>query len=135
VLSSAMHMAWVRGVAGRLKSDYSYAPSVYNNFPWPDPAAAQRARIETAGEAILLARKSESRATLAELYDSVSMPPDLARAHAKLDRAVDAAYGASRGFSTEAARLSFLFDLYKKLTSPLAPAPGRRAAKPRKRRV
>jgi hypothetical protein len=128
VLSSAMHMAWVRAVAGRLKSDYSYAPSVYNNFPWPDPSPAQRTRIEGTAQDILDARAAHPGATLADLYDPVAMPPDLVAAHAANDRAVDAAYGV-RGFPTEAARLAFLFERYQALAAPLdaAPAPRRRS--------
>lgn len=127
VLSSTMHMAWVRGVAGRLKSDYSYAPAVYNNFPWPDPSPAQRQKIEATAQGILDARAAHPGATLADLYDPLAMPPNLVAAHAANDRAVDAAYGA-RGFPTEAARLAFLFDRYQALAAPLdaTPAPRRR---------
>jgi len=128
VLSSTMHMAWVRCVAGRLKSDYSYAPSVYNNFPWPTPTDAQRAKIEATAQGILDARAAHPGATLADLYDPLAMPPNLVAAHAANDRAVDAAYGQPRGFTTEAARLAFLFERYQALAAPLdvAPAPRRR---------
>lgn len=118
VLTSTMHMAWVRTVAGRLESRYSYAPAVYNNFPWPDPTPVQRAAIEAAAQAVLDARAQFPGATLADLYDPAAMPPALAQAHARLDRAVDAAYG-RRGFATEAERVAFLFERYQALTAPL----------------
>ncbi|MDN5865085.1 MAG: class I SAM-dependent DNA methyltransferase, partial [Gammaproteobacteria bacterium] len=124
VLSSAMHMAWVRYVAGRLKSDYRYSNSVvYNNFPWPEKPADQRRRaIETAAEAVLAAREQFPGASLADLYDPVTMPPVLREAHRKLDRAVDAAYG--RGsFGTDAERVAFLFGLYNHYSALLPAAP------------
>ncbi len=122
ILTSRMHMAWVRAVCGRLKSDIRYAPAVYNNFPWPDPTPAQRAAIERTAQAILDARAAHPLATLADLYDPLSMPPDLTAAHAANDRAVDAAYGV-KGFPTEAARLAFLFARYQSLAAPLDIAP------------
>lgn len=86
-LSSAMHVAWVRTVSGRLKSDYSYAPAVYNNFPWPrDPEAVTVKRIEKAAQHVLDVRKDFASSSLAELYDPLSMPPELSRAHEILDR-------------------------------------------------
>ncbi len=134
ILTSTMHMAWMRAVGGRLKSDLSYAPAVYNNFPWPDPTPAQRARIEATAQAILDARAAHPGASLADLYDPVAMPPDLTAAHAANDRAVDAAYGQPRGFTTEAARLAFLFARYQALVAPLDTTPARRSAsRPRRR--
>ena len=116
-------MAWVRAVVGRLKSDYSYSPAVYNNFPWPsEPAEKQRTAIEDAAQFVLDARDAHPEATLADLYDPVAMPPDLRRAHQTLDKVVDAAYG-KKGFATDAERVAFLFELYHKYTS-LFPAPG-----------
>ena len=132
ILNSTMHMAWMRVVAGRLKSDYSYAPAVYNNFPWPTPTEPQRAAIERSAQGILDARAAHPGASLADLYDSLTMPPNLVAAHAANDRAVDAAYGQPRGFPTEAARLAFLFDLYQNLVAPLDATPTRR--RPRARR-
>jgi hypothetical protein len=115
-----MHMAWVRAVCGRLESRYSYAPAIYNNFPWPTPTDAQRQTIETAAQAVLDARAAHPGATLADLYDPLAMPQNLRRAHEALDRAVDAAYAVPRGgFPTEAARLAFLFTLYQARTAPL----------------
>ena len=91
-----MHMAWMRHVGGRLESRYSYSGSViYNTFPWPDsPSEKQRRAVEEAAQAVLDAREPhlESGATLADLYDPLAMPPELVRAHAALDRAVDLAY-------------------------------------------
>lgn len=132
VLTSRMHMAWVRGVCGRLKSDFRYSVHiVYNNFPWPSPTPAQRAAIERAAQRILDARRAHPGATLADLYDPAAMPPDLLAAHQANDRAVDAAYGPPRGgWPTEAARLAFLFARHQALAAPLdaAPAPRRRRA-------
>lgn len=124
VLSSTMHMAWVRGVCGRLESRYRYsARIVFNNFPWPDPTPRAIAAVSAAAEAVLAARAGHRGATLAALYDPVAMPSDLARAHAALDRAVDTAYGAPRAFATEAERLAFLFARYATVTAPLDPPP------------
>ena len=135
VLSSVMHMSWVRAVCGRLKSDYRYSAGiVYDNYPWPDlptphadaPASAEslraiklRAAIETAAEAVLAARAQFPEATLADLYDPLSMPPALLKAHQSLDKAVDAAYGKTR-FNSEAERVAFLFDLYLSYSQRLA---------------
>jgi hypothetical protein len=117
ILSSAMHMAWVRMVAGRLESRYRYsAEIVYNNFPWPDEKTRNSSDIITLGEHILKARKKHSRSTLVDLYDPLTMPSDLLEAHLKLDRAVEFAYGI-RGSKTEAERIAFLFDRYKELTN------------------
>lgn len=130
VLSSAMHMAWVRYVAGRLKSDYRYSNQiVYNNFPWPrDPSDAQRQAVEQAAQAVLDARAKFPGASLADLYDPLAMPPELRRAHQDLDRAVDAAYG-RRKFAADAERVAFLFDLYRQYTSLLPAAPAKRRGK------
>lgn len=134
ILNSTMHMAWVRAVSGRLESRYSYAPAVYNNFPWPTPTTAQRAAIEASAQAILDVRAEHPLATLADLYDPLAMPPGLVRAHAANDRAVDAAYGQPRGFATEAARLAFLFERHAALAAPLdATRAARPARRPRRR--
>lgn len=119
VLTSTMHMAWVRAVCGRLKSDYRYSAGiVYNNFPWPEPTDKQAAAIEAAAQAVLNARATFKASSLADLYTLDSMPPELVKAHNKLDRAVDMAYGKT-GFGREAERVVFLFDLYKKIVTPL----------------
>ncbi|MEW6312885.1 MAG: DNA methyltransferase [Pseudomonadota bacterium] len=130
ILQSAMHMAWMRAVCGRLESRYQYSASiVYNNFPWPDPPSdAQREKIEAAAQAVLDARAAFPDASLADLYDPLTMPLALVKAHQKLDAAVDAAYGNKR-FKNDAERVAFLFDLYAHLTAPLA-----QAAKPPARR-
>ncbi len=119
VLCSTMHMAWMRAVCGRLESRYSYSNTiVYNNFPWPEPTEKQQAAIETAAQAVLDTRAQYPSATLADLYDPLTMPPDLVKAHQTLDKAVDAAYGKT-GFKTEAERVAFLFERYQQLTAPL----------------
>ncbi len=132
VLSSAMHMAWMRYTAGRLKSDYQYSAGiVYNNFPWPEPSAAQRTAIERSAQAVLDARQPslDAGATLADLYDPLAMPLALVKAHAALDRAVDLAYRA-QPFPSEAARVAFLFERYEALTNALF-APPKKARAPR----
>jgi hypothetical protein len=116
VLSSAMHMAWVRSVCGRLKSDFRYSAGiVYNNFPWPeDPPAAAVERIEEAAQGVLDARAAFPDASLADLYDPRTMPPALTRAHQQLDRAVDKAYSRKQ-FKGDADRVAFLFERYAEL--------------------
>ncbi|MGH8730492.1 MAG: class I SAM-dependent DNA methyltransferase, partial [Burkholderiales bacterium] len=121
VLSSAMHMAWVRSVCGRLKSDYRYSAGiVYNNFPWPlDAADKQKRSIEEGAQRVLNVRTEFPGASLADLYDRLAMPPELLKAHQVLDRAVDAAYlpnGGKKTYASDAERVAFLFDLYQKLT-------------------
>ena len=117
ILQSLMHNAWTRTVCGRLKSDYRYSAGiVYNNFPWPEnPTDKQKQAVETAARAVLDAREAFHDACLADLYDPLTMPQALLKAHQQLDKAVDAAYGKKR-FSTEADRVAFLFDLYEKYT-------------------
>ncbi|WP_395610280.1 DNA methyltransferase [Pseudomonas sp. B22129] len=115
ILTSTMHMAWMRTVCGRLKSDYRYSAGiVYNNYPWPSPSEKQISEIELAAQDVLDARSMVAGASLADLYDPLSMPVPLVKAHQKLDRAVDSAYG-KRGLKSEAERVSFLFDLHKTL--------------------
>lgn len=130
VLTSAMHMAWLRTVCGRLKSDFSYSNTiVYNNYPWPiDATEAHRDAIERAAQGVLDARAAFPDATLADLYDPLSMPPALVKAHQALDRAVDAAYvpsGGNKTWASDAERVAFLFEQYQKLTSllPVEAAP------------
>ena len=143
ILASTMHNAWVRSTGGRLKSDFRYSKDiVYNNFPWPkldDNAASSKARaaIETAAQAVLDVRaKFQSGtppATLADLYDPLTMPPELQKAHQKLDAAVDKAYEASGGkksYKSDAERVAFLFGLYQQYTS-LLPVAGARAKRSR----
>lgn len=118
VLESNVHMAWMRAVCGRLKSDYRYSKDiVYNNFPWPTPTDAQKAKIVQAAQAILDARALYPDCSLADLYDEVTMPPELRRAHQQNDRAVMEAYGfpVSRDF-TESDCVARLLEMYQELT-------------------
>jgi hypothetical protein len=124
ILSSSMHNAWTRQVCGRLKSDYRYSNKlVYNNFPWPDsPSSKQCLAVETAAQQVLEARKEFPKATLADLYDPLAMPPALVKAHADLDRVVELCYR-PQAFQSDRQRVEFLFALYERLTAPLiAPA-------------
>ncbi len=124
-----MHNGWMRTVCGRLESRYRYSVSiVYNNFPWPEPTDAQRQTIETAAQTLLDARASFPDATLADLYDPLTMPPELVRAHQVLDRAVDTAYG-KKSFASEAERVAFLFERYQTITSLLPAAPVKKSGK------
>lgn len=122
ILSSAMHMAWMRYTCGRMKSDYQCSSRiVYNNFPWPEqPTAKQREAVEGKAQKVLDARQQFPVATLADLYDPLAMPPALAKAHAELDRAVDLCYRPEK-FDTDRQRVEYLFALYEKLTAPLLP--------------
>ena len=117
IMESNVHMAWVRAVCGRIKSDYRYSKDVvYNNFPWPNPTPEQKARIEQTAQAILDARALYPDSSLADLYDEVTMPPELRRAHQDNDRAVMAAYGFPvKGF-TESDCVARLFEMYQGLT-------------------
>jgi hypothetical protein len=158
ILTSTMHNAWMRTTSGRLESRYRYSANlVYNNFPWPEIPSPQpsprgrggdvmsanevdslslgeRARvreitaIETAAQAVLDARAQFPDASLADLYDPRTMPPDLAKAHTKLDKTVDAAYG-YKGANNDGERVAFLFDLYQQMTSLLVVEKGKRSRK------
>jgi hypothetical protein len=150
VISSAMHMAWVRYTCGRLESRYRYSKDiVYNNFPWPDqtkPLAERKdkhvAAIDAAAQGVLDARAAFPGSTLAELYDPLSMPAALVKAHQALDRAVDAAYIAAEKsagrkapkLASDAERVTFLFERYQALTS-LLPASKPRATRSSKPRI
>lgn len=115
-LHSSMFMAWVRTVVGRLKSDFSISPSLaYFTFPFPELTPTQRRRIEAGAQAVLDARQVHSRATLADLYDPLTMPADLQGAHRTLDAAVDATYGRHR-HTADASRLRLLFQRFLVLT-------------------
>ena len=117
VLTSNVHMAWVRAVCGRLKSDYRYSKDVvYNNFPWPTPTGEQKARIQQTAQAILDARALYPDCSLADLYDEVTMPPELRKAHQQNDKAVMQAYGFWGRLNTETACVAELMKLYQKLT-------------------
>ncbi len=118
VLISNVHMAWMRAVCGRLKSDYRYSVNiVYNNFPWPTPTEAQKARIEQTAQAILDARALYPDSSLADLYDELTMPPELRKAHQNNDRAVMQAYGFSIKDTTESSCVAELMKMYQALTT------------------
>lgn len=115
IMISNVHMAWMRVVCGRLKSDYRYTPAVYNNFPWPTPTDAQKAKIEQTAQAILDARALYPDCSLADLYDEVTMPPELRTAHQQNDKAVMAAYGMNVKETTEASCVAELMRRYQEL--------------------
>ncbi len=109
-------MAWMRAVCGRLKSDYRYSKDiVYNNFPWCTPTEKQKAKIEQTAQAILDARALYPDSSLADLYDELTMPPELRKAHQQNDRAVMQAYGFSVKDMTESKCVAELMKLYQSL--------------------
>jgi len=117
ILESNVHMAWMRAVCGRLKSDYRYSKDVvYNNFPWPTPTDEQKTKIEQTAQAILDARALYPDSSLADLYDELTMPVELRKAHQDNDRAVMAAYGFDVKTMTESQCVAELFKLYQELT-------------------
>jgi hypothetical protein len=118
VLTSEMHMAWTRCVCGRIKSDYRYSNTiVYNNFPWPSASEKQKQNIIEKAQNILNARNLYPKLSLAELYNTTSIMPELLKAHQKLDKAVESAYG--RTFDDDSQRVAYLFELYQKLSGEL----------------
>ncbi|MBQ7108053.1 MAG: SAM-dependent DNA methyltransferase [Clostridia bacterium] len=118
VITSNVHMAWMRAVCGRLKSDYRYSKDVvYNNFPWPSPTDEQKTAIEKTAQAILDARALYPDCSLADLYDEVAMPPELRKAHQANDKAVMQAYGFWGKLNTESECVAELMNIYQKLTS------------------
>ena len=147
ILSSTMHNAWVRTTCGRMKSDYRYSSAiVYNNFPWPDqptdlepnqpltPVHKAQAAIEIAAQAVLDARAQFPGSSLADLYDPLTMPPPLLKAHQKLDAAVDKAYqlcGGKKSYASDAERVAFLFERYQQLTSLLPMPSSKKTRAPR----
>ena len=117
ILTSNVHMAWMRVVCGRLKSDYDYSIKiVYNNFPWPTPTDEQKAKIEQTAQAVLDARALYPDCSLADLYDEVTMPPELRRAHQANDKAVMQAYGFWGKYNSESACVAELMKMYQELT-------------------
>jgi hypothetical protein len=116
VLTSNVHMAWTRVVCGRLKSDYSYSPAVYNNFPWPDVTNEQKSAIEQLAQGVLDTRAIYDNQSLADLYDPLTMPPELLKAHRALDKAVMQAYGFAVKDTTEVSCVATLMERYQKLT-------------------
>jgi hypothetical protein len=126
IISSAMHNAWMRYVGGRMKSDYQYSNQiVYNNFVWPEnPTTQQKAAVGKAAEAVLAARRQFPDTSLADLYDPVTMPPVLSKAHAELDRAVDRCYR-PHPFDRDRLRVEYLFGLFEKTLVPLMAKAGK----------
>ena len=117
ILTSNIHMAWMRAVCGRLEMRYRYSKDiVYNNFPWPTPTAEQQAKIEKTAQAILDARALYPDCSLADLYDELTMPPELRKAHQENDRAVMQAYGFDIKTTTESTCVAELMKMYQKLT-------------------
>ena len=115
-MSMNVHMAWMRAVCGRLKSDYRYSKDiVYNNFPWCNPTPEQKAKIESTAQMILDAREKYPDCSLADLYDETTMPPDLRKAHQQNDFAVMQAYGFDKKI-TESECVAELMKMYQKLT-------------------
>jgi hypothetical protein len=131
ILTSRMHMSWVRYIGGRVKSDYSYSGNInYNTFPWPSLNASDKGRLDDLAQGVLDARAVHSGATLADLYDPDAMPPDLRKAHRVLDLAVDRLYRKAP-FDSDRERVEHLFTLYEKMTAGLfvsAKSKGRRKA-------
>ena len=120
ILMSSMHMSWVKTVCGRLKSDFRYSKDiVYNNYPWPEnPTEKQMQAIDSAAQKVLDIRKDFPQSSLADLYDPLTMPPALMKAHNELDKAVDLAYR-PQPFTSETNRMVYLFELYEKYTADL----------------
>ncbi len=120
VLQSEIHMTWVKHIAGRIKSDFRYSKDlVYNNFPWPQDLPKQKIQgVEKLAQQILKVRERYPNSSLADLYDPLTMPTDLVRAHQDLDKFIDSCYR-SQPFPSEAKRMEFLFELYEKYTADL----------------
>jgi type I restriction-modification system DNA methylase subunit len=120
VITSQMHMTWVKYTCGRLKSDLRYSNTVvYNNYPWPkEPSEKNIQKVEQKAQIVLDSRREFPESSLADLYDPLTMPPKLAKAHRDLDKAVDLCYR-PQAFMNENARIEYLFDLYNQYTAPL----------------
>jgi hypothetical protein len=120
VLTSFMHMSWMKYTCGRMKSDFSYSNTiVYNNFPWPkNPSEKNKKQVEEKAQKVLDVRLKYPDSSLADLYDPLLMPSDLVKAHNELDRAVDQCYR-PQAFTTEMARIEYLFELYEEYLTPL----------------
>ena len=120
ILTSLMHMVWVKNIAGRFKSDNRYSASiVYNNYPFPkNVSEANQKKVEAAAQKVLDVRANYKSSSLADLYDPLSMPPDLVKAHQALDKAVDLCYR-PQAFVNELSRIEYLFGLYEAYTAPM----------------
>ncbi len=135
LLTSAMHMSWLRHIGGRLKSDYRYSIGlVYNTFPMPPVPKMKLDKLEPLAQAVLDARSEHPDATLAELYDPDLMPGNLRKAHRTLDRAVDRLYR-RKAFGSDRERVEHLFGLYEKIIEPLEAARRAKEKKPRRRKI
>ena len=131
-MNSKMHVAWLKYIGGRIKSDYRYSNKlVFNPFPWPVLNNASVSQLAKTGQAILDAREAHSEMTLADFYDADGMPPNLRKAHINNDKAVDKLYR-KNPFESERERVEHLFMLYEQLQSPILAAA---KPKPRKRKV
>ena len=117
IMTSNVHNAWMRVVCGRIKSDFRYSPATYNNFPWPTPTAEQKALIEKTAQDILTARALYSESCLADLYDELTMPPELRKAHQANDKAVMQAYGFWGKLNTESACVAELMKMYQRMVA------------------
>ena len=133
LLSSAMHMAWVRNIGGRLKSDYQYSIGIDYN-PFPLPTTKRFLTLEPFAQAILDARSTHPNATLAQLYDPDLMPDKLRKAHTALNRAVDRLYQ-KKGFTSERERIEHLFLLYERMVAPIEAAANEKIRPRRRQRV
>ncbi|GHV79244.1 methylase [Spirochaetia bacterium] len=128
IITSTMHMAWMRYVCGRLKSDYRYSNViVYNNFPWPQSTDKQKKDVEAAAQEILDARAIYPDQSLADLYDTTAIVPELMKAHQKLDKLVEKAYG--KTFEDDTGRVAYLFELYQNMTKDLFTETGKKRGK------
>jgi len=131
LITSRMHMSWLRDIGGRLKSDYRYSIAlVYNPFPWPEATVEAQANVAKLGTKVLAERAKFAKSTLGDLYDTTTMPPDLRKAHRDLDLAVDRLYRKD-SFANDRERVEFLLALYEKQKAPLiktiAKAPRKRS--------
>ncbi|MGQ3228763.1 MAG: DNA methyltransferase, partial [Blastomonas fulva] len=131
VLTSAMHMGWMRTIAGRLESRYSYSPNVYNSFPWPVVNDSEKAKLDASAKAIIAAREACAPATLEDMYDAGGMPVELRKAHKANDRLVDRLYRKER-FCTERERVEHLFNLFQTRVAPLVAASTKQQRRSRK---
>ena len=120
-----MHMGWMRAICGRLESRYSYAPTIYNIFPWPELTDKVRSDLKKAAEKILEIRDAYPNSSLADLYEPDTMPAPLKKAHQANDKAVDALYR-KQGFTSERERVEHLFNLHQQVASPLEAAAARK---------
>jgi hypothetical protein len=121
ILMSAMHMAWMRTVAGRLESRYSYSPNVYNSFPWPEVDTTAKEKLAKTAQAIVKGREAKPDLTLEDLYDGEHMPADFRRLHQTNDKLVDSLFRKAK-FATERERVEHLFWLSQSRATPLIPA-------------